>query len=126
MVGFALCPKLFLASIFHCALTFGACFHIPDTDLVAATLQTQAPNLTSVGRCHVGNDTTHHDVLDGLAVRARHRRDLLSKQTTTLVHFGLIAAVLTAIFLFPSHLFLQTPADDIAQIFLVVIAIFRG
>ena len=99
-----LSPKLFFSSIFHPALAFGTGFHIPDTDVVAAALQTQASNLASVGRCHVGNDTTHYDILDGLAVGTRHCCDLLAKQSTTFVHIGLIAAVLTAIFPFPSHL----------------------
>ena len=75
--------------------------HIPNPDVVAAALQAQTANLATVGRGHVGYDATHHDVLDGLAVGARHGGNLLTEQSTTLIHLGFVSAGLTAIFQFP-------------------------
>ena len=96
-------PELFLASRLHLALTPWTGMFIPQSDVITAALQTQTANLTSIGRCHVGNDATYHDVLDGLAVRTRHSRNLLTKESTTFVHIGRVATLLTAIFQFPSH-----------------------
>ena len=76
---------------------------VPYPDVIATALQTQAARLASVRWCHIGNDATHYDVLDGLAVRARHRRNLLMKESATFVHLGLVAALLAAIFQFPRH-----------------------
>jgi len=96
-------PELFLASRLHLALTLWTGMFIPQSDVITAALQTQTANLTSIGRCHVGNDATYHDVLDGLAVRTRHGRNLLTKEPTSFVHLGLVAALSAAIFQFPSH-----------------------
>ena len=63
-------PKLFFASWFHFALTLGAGVFIPYSDFVAATLQTQAAHLASVRWRHVGNNATHHNILDSVAVGA--------------------------------------------------------
>ena len=89
--------------MFHFALTLGTGLMVPYLDIIAATLQTQTAHLTSVGRSHVGNDATHHNVLDGMAVRTRHRSNLLTKEPAPLVHLGFVATLLTAIFQFPSH-----------------------
>ena len=97
------CPKLLFASFFHFALTLGAGLHVPYTDILAAALQTQPTHLASIGRSHVGNDTTHHDVLDGLTVRTEHGRNLLAEQATSLIHLSLVATDLTTIFQFPRH-----------------------
>ena len=43
---------------------------VPNPDIIAATLQAQTANLTSIGWCYVGNDAPNHDVLDSLAIRA--------------------------------------------------------
>ena len=51
------------------------------------------------------DDVSIHNILDGLAVGACHRRYLLAKQTTPFVNLGLVAALPTAIFQFPSHCF---------------------
>ena len=96
-------PELFLASRLHLALTPWTGMFIPQSDVITAALQTQTANLTSIGRCHVGNDATYHDVLDGLAVRTRHSRNLLTKESASFVHLGLVAALSAAIFQFPSH-----------------------
>ena len=103
-LGMVSCPKLLFARIFHFALTLGAGLHVPYTDVIAATLQTQTSHLASIRWCHVGYDTTHHNVLDGLTVWAGHRRNLLTKQSSSLIHLSLIATGLTAIFQFPCHL----------------------
>ena len=94
---------------------------IPNLDVVAAALQTQAAYLAPVRWSHIGNDTTHYKVLDGLAVWARHGRNLLTEESATLVHLGLIAALPAAIFQFPRHL--QKPF--ISQILLKSLAKVR-
>ena len=78
--------------------------HIPFPDVIAATLQTQPTHLASVGWGDVGNDTSHYDILDGLAVRTRHLNNLLTKEATPLIDIGLVATVFAAIFQFPCHL----------------------
>jgi hypothetical protein len=98
-----LCPKLLFASIFHFALTLRTGLHIPDTDVIAATLQAQTAHLTSERWSHVCNDTTHHKVLDGVAMIARNGRYLLAKQSTSFIHLSLVATGLAAIFPFPRH-----------------------
>ena len=60
-------PKLLVASGFHSFLALGTGAFIPYPDAVAATVQAQASHLASVGGCHIGYDTTHHDVLNSLA-----------------------------------------------------------
>ena len=101
-------PELFLARIFHLSLTFGistlgAGLHVPKTNTVAPTLQAQTAHLASVGWGHIGNDTTHNNVLDRLAVRTKHSRDLLTEQSPSLIHLGFIATSLATIFPFPGH-----------------------
>ena len=100
-------PELLLARFLHPALALGTCSLIPDTYLVTAALQAQSAHLAPVGWCDIGDDATHDDVLNRLAVRTRHRRNLLTKQTTTLIYLGLVAAVLAAILQFPSHAFIR-------------------
>ena len=97
------CPKLLFSCIFHFTLTLRAGLHVPNTDIIAATLQAQTAHLASVRRSHVSNDATHHDVLDGLAVRAEHRRNLLTEQPSSLIHLSLIATGLASIFPLPGH-----------------------
>lgn len=97
------CPKLLFAGIFHFALTPGAGLHVPDTDVIAAALQTQTAGLASVGRSHVSDDAAHHDVLNDMAVRAEHGGNLLTEQASPLIHLGLVATGLTTRFPFPSH-----------------------
>ena len=41
-------PKILFACVFHLSLALGAGFLIPETDIVAAALQTQATDLASV------------------------------------------------------------------------------
>jgi hypothetical protein len=109
-----LCPKLLFACIFHFALTLRTGLHIPDADVIAATLQAQTAHLTSKRWGHVCNDTTHHKVLDGMAIIARYGSYLLSEQSASFVHLSLIATGLAAIFPFPGHLikqFLPNPQD---------------
>jgi hypothetical protein len=88
-------------------LALGACSLIPDTYLVTAALQAQSAYLASVGWSDIGDDAAHDDVLNRLAVRTRHRRNLLAEQAATLIHLGLVTTVLTAILQFPSHPFIR-------------------
>ena len=96
-------PEFFLACGFHLALAFGTGVPIPDADVVAAAVEAEPADLAPVRRCHVGDDAPHHDVLDGLAVRARHGGYLLTEEATPLVHLSLIPTRIAAIFQFPSH-----------------------
>jgi hypothetical protein len=84
-------------------VTFGASVQIPDADIVAATVETEPAHLAPVGWGHIGDDASDYNILDGLAVRARHGRDLLTKETTPLVYLSLIPTGIAAIFQFPSH-----------------------
>lgn len=77
--------------------------HIPDAYLIATALQAQPPYLAPVGWRNIGDDAAHDDVLNRLAVRTRHRRNLLTEQAAPLVHLSLVATGSTAIFQFPSH-----------------------
>jgi hypothetical protein len=61
-------PEFFFAGWGHLALALGAGVLVPNPDFIAATLQTQAAHFASVRWCHVGNDATNHQVLDGVAV----------------------------------------------------------
>ena len=63
-------PEFFVACGFHLALAFGTGVPIPDADVVAAAVEAEPADLAPVRRCHVGDDASHHDVLDGLAVGA--------------------------------------------------------
>jgi len=75
--------------------------------MIAATLQTEPADLTSVRRCHVGNNPAHHDVLDALAVGTRHGTNLLAEESSAFVHVGFVATQAAAIFEFPSHFFTE-------------------
>ena len=99
--------KVFLASLFHLTLALGTGMPIPHSDFIAAALQTEPPHFAPIGRCHIGDNPTHHNVLDGLAVWARHGTDLLTEEPTPFVHLGFIATFPTAIFKFPSHFFTE-------------------
>jgi len=98
-------PKFLFSSHFHFSLTFRTGFHIPYSDVIAATVQAQPTNLASIRWGYVSNDATNYNILDCLAVRAAHGRNLLTEETTPFVHLGFIATGLAAIFQFPSHLF---------------------
>ena len=76
---------------------------IPDADVVAATIETEPADLAPIRWCHIGDDTSDDNILNGLAVRARHRRDLLTEEASSLVHLSLIPTCGAAIFQFPSH-----------------------
>jgi hypothetical protein len=84
-------------------LALGAGFFVPDTDVVAAAVQTETAYFAPVGRRHIGNDTPNYDVLNGLAVRTTHGSDLLAEEAAALVDLCLIATGFTAIFQFPGH-----------------------
>ena len=101
-------PKLLVASGFHSFLALGTGALIPYPDAVATAVQTQAPHLTPIRWCHIGDDAANHKILYGLAIWARHSRDLLSEEPSPFIYLGFIAASPTAIFQFPSHLTLNS------------------
>ncbi len=96
-------PEFFLACWFHLALTFGAGVLIPDADVVAATVETKPANFAPVGWRHIGDDASDYNILDRLAVWARHGCDLLAEEAAPLVNLSLIPTRGAAIFQFPSH-----------------------
>ena len=100
-------PELLHSCILHGSLTLRTRLHVPYPDMIAATLQAQTPHLTSIGWSHIGNNPAYNDVLNSLAVRTCHSRNLLPEQSASFVHISLIAACLTPIFPFPCHTFLS-------------------
>ena len=104
-------PELFFARFFHLALTFRTGVLIPYPDVIATAVQAQTTYLTSVRWSHIGNNATDDDVLDGLAIRARHGRNFLTKETTAFIYLGFVATCLTVIFQFPCH-FCKYCAED--------------
>ena len=75
-------PKLFFSGLMHFTLALRTGMPVPDSDMLAATLQTKPADLASVRGCHVCNDTAHHNVLDALAVGTRHGTDLLAEESS--------------------------------------------
>jgi hypothetical protein len=55
-------------------------------------------------------------MLDGLAVRTRHSRYLLTEESSSLIHLCLISASLTAVLSFPSHTFTEMTVKPAANI----------
>ena len=96
-------PELFFACWFHKAIAFGTGVTIPNADVVAATVEAEPADLAPIGWCHIGDDASDNNILDGLAVWARHGCDLLTEEATPLVHLSLIPTRIAAIFQFPSH-----------------------
>ena len=96
-------PEFLLTGERHLAATFRAGVLVPWPDSIAAAVQTQSSSLAAERRCHISNDATDDQLLNGLAVGAAHGCDVLSEQPVSLVDFGLIAALLALIFLFPRH-----------------------
>lgn len=76
---------------------------VPNADVVAATVETEPADLAPVGRRHIGDDASDYNILDGLAVWARHGCDLLTEEAAPLVNLSLIPTRGAAIFQFPSH-----------------------
>lgn len=73
---------------------------VPDSDVAAATFQAQSAGFATEGGRHVGDDAADNDVLDGMAVGARHGCNLLIEQSTTFIDFGFVAAFQAAVFEF--------------------------
>lgn len=93
-------PEFFLFGGFHFSGTAWAGVFVPDPDVAAAAFQAQSAGFATEGRGYVGNDAADNDVLDGMAVGARHRRNLLIEQATTFIDFGFVAAFQAAVFEF--------------------------
>ena len=99
-------PEFLFTREHHLAATFWAGVLIPWPDSVAAAVQTQSSSLAAERRCHICNDATDDQLLNGFAVGAAHGCDVLSEQPVSLVDFGLIAALLALIFFLPRHVML--------------------
>lgn len=93
-------PEFFLFGGLHLSGTAGAGVFVPDPDVAATTFQAQSAGFATEGGRHVGDDATDNDVLDGMAVGARHGRNLLIEQATTFIDFGFVAAFQAAVFEF--------------------------
>ena len=96
-------PEFLLSCWFHFSLTFGTGVPIPNVDIIAATVEAEPAHLAPVGWCHVGDDASDDNILDGLAVWARHGCDLLTEEAAPLVYLSHIPTCIAAIFQFPSH-----------------------
>jgi len=96
-------PEFLFTREHHLTATFRAGAHIPWPDSIAAAVQTQSSSLAAERWCHISNDATDDQLLNGLAVGAAHGCDVLSEQPVSLVDFGLIAALFALIFLLPRH-----------------------
>ena len=88
-----LCPKLLLACKLHHSTAFWTCFLVPYTDALTATMQAEPANLASKRWGYIGNDATHHQMLDGLAVGTTDCGYFLTKQASALIKFGFVTAV---------------------------------
>lgn len=77
---------------------------VPDADVVATTVETEPAHFAPVGWRYIGDDASDYNILDGLAVWARHGRDLLTEEAAPLVNLSLIPTRGAAIFQFPSHI----------------------
>ena len=97
-------PELFFAGVFHFSLAFWTGVLVPEADVIATTLQTETADLAAIGRGDIGDDTANDEILNGLAVGAGYGDNLLTEQSTAVIYLCLVAAGLTTIFLFPSHL----------------------
>jgi hypothetical protein len=93
-------PEFFLFGGFHLSGTAWAGVFVPDSDVAAAAFQAQSAGFATEGRGYVGNDAADNDVLDGMAVGARHGCNLLIEQATTFIDFGFVAALDAAVFEF--------------------------
>ena len=96
-------PELFFACGFHKAIAFGTSVPIPDADIVAATVETEPAHLAPIRWCHIGDDASDYNILDSLAVWARHGCDLLTEEAAPFINLSLIPTRGAAIFQFPSH-----------------------
>ena len=65
---------------------------VPGADFVAATVEAQATSLAAKGGGDIADDATYDDVLNRLAVRTTHGRDLLTEESLSLVDLSFISA----------------------------------
>ena len=96
-------PEFPFRGVFHFPSAFGACVSVPDADVLAAAVGAKATHGAVERWCHVANDATHHQVLYGVAVGARHRDDFLAEESAPFVAVGFIAALVAAACGFPRH-----------------------
>ena len=85
------------------AVALGAGGQVPVVDALAAAVKAQSPHLAPERRRHIANDAADREMLDGLAVGAADGGNLLAEQAAAFVVLGFVAALFTAVFLFPSH-----------------------
>ena len=90
--SYLLRPEFFVVRGLHVALAFGTGTLVPGADFVAATVEAQTPCLAAEGGGDIADDTTYDDVLNRLAVRTTHGRDLLTEESLSLVNLSLITA----------------------------------
>lgn len=93
-------PEFFLFGGLHFSGTAWAGVFVPNPDVAATAFQAQSAGFATEGGGYVGNDATDNNVLDGMAVGARHGRNLLIEQATTFIDFGFVAAFQAAVFEF--------------------------
>lgn len=109
-------PKLLLPCRLHLTLTLRTGSPVPDTDLIAATVQAQPPYLASVGRGYISNDAADHKILDRLAVGAAHCGNLLTEKASPFIYISLVSTGFTSVFQFPCHLLMYLIYDVLCSI----------
>lgn len=85
-------PEFFVVRGLHVALAFGTGTLVPGADFVAATVEAQTSCLAAKGGGDIADNTTYDDVLNRLAVRTTHGRDLLTEEALSFVNLSLISA----------------------------------
>jgi len=81
--------------------------HIPQSDVIIATLGTESAYLAAERRGDISNDATDNDILDVVAFRAIHGTYLLTEVPPALIYFCSISTITTTIYMFPSHILVQ-------------------
>ena len=90
--SYLLRPEFFVVRGLHVALAFGAGMFVPGADIGAATVEAQTPCLAAEGGGDIADDPTYDDILNRLAVRTTHGRDLLTEEALSFVNLSLISA----------------------------------
>ena len=96
-------PEFLFTGLAHRAVTTWTGMHIPQSDVIAAAMRAQPPNIATKRRSHITNDSTHNDIPDALTVRTRHSMNLLPEQPASFISLSLISARRASISLLPRH-----------------------
>lgn len=96
-------PKLLFAHSGHRSGAFGAGAAVPDAEVLAHAMRTEAAVFAAETRDEIGDDAANGEILHALAIATHDLRDSLAKESRTFVHLTFIGALCAAVCLFPSH-----------------------